>query len=127
MKEGAVMEIRPSTTQGTIITTDEQNQIPADIQKSGSQDGSASAGNTETTSNTAMAMRQAGTETKASMKTSEIFIQQQLAGQLRNAPQFAAGGATATTAPDPGLEKARKEAQAYIDHGNKMLKEHRYN
>ncbi|MCI0612657.1 tetratricopeptide repeat protein, partial [bacterium] len=61
------------------------------------------------------------------MKTSEIFLQQQLAGQLRNVPQFAAGTATAATSADAGLEKARKEAQVWMDHGNKMLKEHRYN
>jgi tetratricopeptide (TPR) repeat protein len=121
------MDIRPSTTQGTAIRTDEQNEIPADVQKSGSQEAGSPAGNSQTTSNTTQSMKQAGAETKASMKTSEMFLQQQLAGQLRNAPQFAAGTTTAATAPDPGLEKARKEAQAWMDHGNKMLKEHRYN
>jgi tetratricopeptide (TPR) repeat protein len=121
------MEIRPSTTQGTIITTDDQNEISADIQKSTAQDTSTSAGNSQVSANTTQAMKQAGTETKASMKTSEIFIQQQLAGQLRNVPQFAAGTTTAMAAPDVALEKARKEAKVWMDHGNKMLKEHRYN
>ena len=59
-------------------------------------------------------MKQAGTEAKASMKTGEIFLQQQLSEQLgKKGTQFAAppniGGGTATAAPaDPGLEKARK-------------------
>lgn len=121
------MDIRPSTTNGTVIRTDNQNEIPADIQKSGSQEAGTPAGNTQVPSNTTQSMRQAGAETKASMKTSGMFLQQQLAGQLRNVPQFAAGTATAAAAPDPALEKARKEAQVWMDHGNKMLKEHRYN
>ena len=118
------MDIRPSTSQGAAIIPGDQNEI-AD-QKSVPQEGSASSGDAQVPSNSVQAMKQAGTETKASMKTSEIFIQQQLAGQLRNVPQFAAGTATVAKSPDPAMEKARKEGQMWMDHGNKMLKEHRY-
>ncbi len=118
------MDIRPSTPQGATIIPADQNEI-AD-QKRVPQEGIGSAGDAQIPSNSAQAMKQAGTETKASMKTSEIFIQQQLAGQLRNVPQFASGTATAAKSADPALEKARKEAQVWMDHGNKMLKEHRY-
>lgn len=118
------MDIKPSTSQGAAIIPADQNEI-AD-QKPISQQGSESAGSTQNMSDT-QAMKRAGTETKASMKTSEIFLQQQLSGQLRNVPQFAAGTAAAVKSPDADLEKARKEAQVWMDHGNKMLKEHRYN
>lgn len=118
------MEIKPTTTQGAAFIPVDQNEI-AD-QKPVSQQETTSGESTQNMSDT-QAMKRAGTETKASMKTSEIFLQQQLAGQLRNVPQFASGGATAAKSPDADLEKARKEAQVWMDHGNKMLKEHRYN
>ncbi len=125
----------PPMSQGPTVRTDDQIEITADkTQKSGEQEGNATAGNTQADSNTVQAMKQAGTEAKASMKTGEIFLQQQLSEQLgRNGTQFAAppniggGTATVTKSADPGLEKARKEAQVWMDHGNKMLKEHRYN
>ena len=118
------MDIKATTSRGAAVISDDQNEYADKM--SVPQEGSTPNGNTQTSSNTVQSMRQAGTETKASMKTGEMFLQQQLAGQLRNVPQFTAGTATATSS-DAGLEKARKEAQVWMDHGIKMLKEHRYN
>jgi tetratricopeptide (TPR) repeat protein len=126
-EEGAVMDVKPTTSQGPATIPVDQNEITE--QKSVPQQETGTAADTQNISDTRRAMMQAGTETKSSMKTSEMFIQQQLAGQLRNVPQFGAGTANAANVAtaDPGLEKARKEAQVWMDHGNKMLKEHRYN
>src|SRR5262249_22846982 len=118
------MDIKPTTSQGAAVIPGDQNEV-ADQKPIPQQESSAPA-NTQNMDDT-QGMKRAGTETQASMKTSEIFLQQQLAGQLRNVPQFAAGATTAAKAPDADLEKARKEAQVWMDHGNKMLKEHRYN
>jgi tetratricopeptide (TPR) repeat protein len=123
-------------SQGPAVGTTDHVEIAATPDKNvEEQKETSTAGNAEMNSNTAVAMKQAGTEAKGSMKTSEMFLQQQLSEQLgRNVHQFGssanvAGGGTAnaTTTADPSMEKARKEGQMWMDHGNKMLKEHRYN
>jgi tetratricopeptide (TPR) repeat protein len=122
-------------SQGPIVRTDDQVEIAADqAQKSAETEGNATAGTNQADPNTVRGMKQAGTEAKGSMKTNETFRQQQLSEQLagRNVSQFSsspnmAGGTNTAAPPDPKLEKARKEAQVWMDHGNKMLKEHRYN
>ncbi|MCI0612658.1 hypothetical protein L0244_06685 [bacterium] len=59
------MDIRPSTSQGTTATIrpEDQNEITADGNKSGSQDASTSATNTQNMSDT-QAMKRAGAEQK---------------------------------------------------------------
>jgi tetratricopeptide (TPR) repeat protein len=158
------MEIKPQMSQAPTVWTGDQKPVDAvDDKKSGEQEGNATPGNAETTSSTVHAMKQAGTETKGSIKTSANFRQQSLNDQferkvsqnedrsgvllrwpksdetgssnatpLLGSPVMSANTqtvnapATAKSAGDP-MAAARKEAQVLMDHGNKMLKEHRYN
>jgi tetratricopeptide (TPR) repeat protein len=77
------MDIKPPMSQGPIVRPDDQNEIDsADDKKSEAQEVSATAGDAQAISNTVQAMRQAGTEAKGSMKTSENFLQQALTEQL---------------------------------------------
>ncbi len=78
-----VMDIKPPMSQGPTVRPVDQNEIEAvHDKKSGEQEGSATAGNAQATSNTVQAMKQAGTEAKGSMKISENFLQQSLTSQL---------------------------------------------
>src|SRR5262245_47182522 len=77
------MDIKPSMSQGpTVVPQDPVVSDPALDKKSTEQEVNATAGNTQTDSNTVNAMKQAGTETKGSMATSGKFLQQELANQL---------------------------------------------
>lgn len=146
------MDIKSTNFQGPVVRPEDQGEVDAaHDEKSGTQVASAPA-DAQSIPNTARAMKQAGTETKGSMNTSERFLQQALVHQLakkisgnesqetRNAipllrtplksadsqPQGASGPAIAQNAGDP-TAATRKEAQALMDKGNKLLQEHRYN
>src|SRR5262245_15503455 len=78
-----VMEIKPPMSQGPTEVPYDQNMIDeAQEKKSGAQEESSTPGNVQPQTDTVHALKQAGTEAKASMKTTESFLQQSLADQL---------------------------------------------
>ena len=77
------LDIQAPRSQGPTVRPDNESEIAAaHNEKSEPQEGSTTEGNAQPTSNTVNSMKQAGTETKGSMKTSGRFLQQELANQL---------------------------------------------
>ena len=97
------LEIKSPISQGPAVGPNDQIGIDAPPdKKTGEQEGSTTAGNAQTTSNTVQAMKQAATETKGSMNTSGRFRQQELANQLeKKISQNEGGSAGLLKSPIP--------------------------
>jgi hypothetical protein len=140
-----VMDIKPSVSLGPVVRPESQIHLDAaQGNTSGEQEGNATVGSTQITSNTAQAMKNAGIEMKGSMKTTERFLQQALTDQLdRNVKQngddsaVLLGSSMMSAQPQnaPAITKsaidptatALKEAKVLMDRGVKLLNERRYN
>lgn len=150
------MEIKPPISQGPIAGPEDQTGIDA-AHETVSTENPAPVANPGVSPNTVLAMKQVGTQMKGFMNTTEGFLRQRLAGELEGAgahdessaalmdfPMTEAAGqgtpalfgsqvtsaqtqGAAATTQSSSLDAAKKEAQALMDKGNKLLQEHRYN
>src|SRR5262249_47191124 len=83
MEGHMAMEIKPPVSQGPIVGPEDQTEIAATQDNSGGEQGGIdTSGNVEISSNTLMAMKQVGTETKGFLDTTEGFLRQMIGDQL---------------------------------------------